>query len=128
MNGFVAVLVQNMGVYGCKLVIHQLKFNISSLSRFMKPGSGMVDGFVLQHHHLYQTSPHFGGNTTSFVDVLAQNTCVCVCGCRPVLYYSTVNFGLLGRFKKTQMRIMDNIPVQPRSFLQSQSSFWRKMY
>ena len=53
--------------------------------------------------------------------------CVCVCGCRPGLYHSTVKIGLLGKFVKPVMGIMDNVPVQPRQFLKSQSSFLRKM-
>ena len=46
----------------------------------------------------YQISPHVGGKLTSFVAVLAQNTCVW--GCRPMLYYSKVNIILLERFMK----------------------------
>ena len=37
----------------------------------------------------YQTSPHFWGKLTSFVDVLDQNSCVW--DCRSVLCYSKVN-------------------------------------
>ena len=63
----------------------------------------------------YETSPHFEGKWTRFVAVLAQNTRVC--GCRPELYYSKVNIGLLGRFMKPGMGIIDNFLVQPHHFL-----------
>ena len=83
-------------------------------------------GFYSNLTIFYQTSPHFEGKWTSFVAVLTQNTYVC--GCRPELYYPKVNIGyLLGRFMKPGMGIMDNLPVQPHYFLQSQSCFWREM-
>ena len=73
----------------------------------------------------YETSPHFEGKWTRFVAVLAQDTCVY--GYRTILYYSKVNLGWLGRFMRPQMGIMDNFPVQPHHFLQSQPSFWWQM-
>ena len=46
-TSFVAVLAQNIYGYGCRLVLYHLNFNISSLSMFMKPGMGIIDGFLL---------------------------------------------------------------------------------
>ena len=43
-------MAQNTCMYGCRLVLPKLKFNISSISRFMKPRMGIIDGFLLQHH------------------------------------------------------------------------------
>ena len=39
----VAVLAQNTCVYGCRLVLCHLTFNISSLYRFTKPRMGTID-------------------------------------------------------------------------------------
>ena len=50
MTSFVAVLVQNTCVYYCRPVLHHLNFNVSLLSRFVKPGIGIIDGFLLQPH------------------------------------------------------------------------------
>ena len=47
---------------------------------------------------------------TSFVTVLAQNTCVC--GYRPVLHYFKLNISVLERFMKSGMEIMDNFLPQ----------------
>ena len=125
LTSFVAILAQNTCVLDCRPVLCYFKVNVSLLERFMKPGTGIIDGCLLQHHSFISNSPIFGGKLTSFVAVLAQNTCVC--GCRPGLYYSKVNIGWLERFMKPGMGIMDNFPVQPHHFLQSQPSFWRKM-
>ena len=116
-------MAQNTCLYAWKLVLHQFKFNVSSLSRFMKPRMRIIDGFLLQPHHFYQNSPHFGGKLTGFVAVLAQN--ICVCGCRSGLYYFKVNIGWLGRFMKPGMGIIYNFSGQPHHFLPSQSPFWR---
>ena len=69
----------------------------------------------------YQTGPHFGGKLTSFVAILAQNTCVC--GFRPVLYYFKVNISLLERFMKPGMGIVDGFLLQPHHFILTQSPF-----
>ena len=53
----------------------------------------------------YQNRSYTWGKLTSFVIVLAQNTRVY--GCRPVLYYIIENIGLLDRFTKHGMGIMD---------------------
>ena len=50
-TSIVAVLVQNTCVYDCRLVLHYLNFTILSLSGFMKPGVGIIDGFLLTAHH-----------------------------------------------------------------------------
>ena len=51
-------MAQNTCVYGCRLVLYQFKFNISSLSRFMKPRMGIIDGFLLQpRNFLSKKSP-----------------------------------------------------------------------
>ena len=47
LTSVVAVLARNTCGYGCRLVIYQFKFNISSISRFMKPGLGIIDRFLL---------------------------------------------------------------------------------
>ena len=43
----------------------------------------------------YQNIPYFGGKSTNFIAVLAQNTFVC--SCRPGLHWSAVNISLLIR-------------------------------
>ena len=50
-TSFVAVVAHNTCVYGCRLVLYQYKFNISTLSRFMKPRIRIIDEFLLQPHH-----------------------------------------------------------------------------
>ena len=115
---------KNMCVRVFRLVLHYLNFTNSSLSRFLKLGRGIIDGFLLEPHYFYWTRPHFGGKLNSFVAVLAQNTCVG--GCRSVTYYSKVYISLLWRFMKAGMGVMDNFILQPCHFLPSQSPFWRK--
>ena len=57
-TSFVAVMAQKTCVYGCRLILYQFKFNISSLLRFMNPEMGIIDEFLLQpHHFLCNKSP-----------------------------------------------------------------------
>ena len=121
----VAVLGQNTCVYCCRLVLYHLNFNISSISTFMQPGRGIMDGYLLQPYHFLPNQSLFLRKVgTSFVSVLAQNIGVWVC--RPVLYYFKVNISLLGRLTKPEMRSMDTFLLQSHHFLSSQSPFWRK--
>ena len=118
-TSFVAILAQNTCLCGCRLILYQFKFNISLLSRFMKPTIGIIDEFLLQPHHFLSNKSPFRRKMNYFVAILAQNTCVC--GYRPVLYYSKVNISLLGGFVKHVMAIMDTFILQPHNFLPSQS-------
>ena len=58
-----------MWLYGCVdvVVLYSSKVNISSLLRFINPGAGIIDGFVLQHTIFYRASPCFGGKVSIFV-------------------------------------------------------------
>ena len=48
----------NVCKYGCRLVLYHLNLNISLVSRFVKPGMGIIDGFLLQpYHFLSSQSP-----------------------------------------------------------------------
>ena len=69
-------------------------------------------------------SPHFWGNLTSFVPVMAKNTCVC--GCRIMLYYSKVNISLFRRFMKPKIGIMDTFLAHLTNFYQANPSFGGK--
>ena len=53
---------------------------MSLLGRSKKPDMGIMDNCLLQPHHLLQANPRFEEKTTSFVAILAKNTCVY--GCR----------------------------------------------
>ena len=123
---FVAVLAQNTCV--CVVVDHY--YTISKSILVYQEGSWSLgwESQIQFHSNLtiyYQTSPYFGGNLTSFVAVLDQNTCVQ--GSRSLLQYSEVIIILLGRFMKPGMGIIDKFQVQPHHFLQSQSPFLRKL-
>ena len=47
----VAVVAQNTSGCDCRLVLYQFKFNISLLSRFMKPRMGIIGGYLLHSHN-----------------------------------------------------------------------------
>ena len=115
LTSFVAILTKNTCVCGCRPVLYYFKVNVSLLERFMKPGMGIIDNFLLQPRHFYQANPNFGGKSTSFVAALAQNTCVH--GCRLVLYHLNFNISLLSRFTKPGMGIIDGFLLQPHHFL-----------
>ena len=38
----------------------------------MKPGCGIIDGFLVQPHNFYQADPHFGARLISYVAILAK--------------------------------------------------------
>ena len=46
---FVAVLTKNTYVHSFRLLLHHSKVNISPLARSMKPGIGIIDGFLVQY-------------------------------------------------------------------------------
>ena len=79
-----------MCVCGCRPVLYYSKITIILLGRFMKPGMGIMDQFVLQPHHFLLSH---GGKPTRFVPVLAQNTYVY--GCRLALYHLILNISSL---------------------------------
>ena len=56
---FVAVLAQNTRVYGCRLVLYHLNFNIGLWERFMKPGKRIKDRFPVQPYHILPSQPIF---------------------------------------------------------------------
>ena len=58
-TSFVAVMAQNTYVYDCRLILYQFEFNISLLSRFMKPRVGIMDEFLLQPHHFLSKKSAF---------------------------------------------------------------------
>ena len=72
----------------------------------------------------YQTSPNFEGKLTSFVPILAKNTCVC--GCKPVIDYSKLNTSLLERFMKPGIETIDTFLLQPHHFLPNKYPSWGK--
>ena len=96
---------------GCRLALYCSKVNISSLKRFMKPGMGIIDTYLLQPYHFLLASPHFEGTLSSCWSVLAKKTCVV--GCRTVLYYFKVNISSLKGFMKTGIGIIDGFLLQP---------------
>ena len=55
----VAVPAQKTCVHGCRLVLYHLNFNNILLSRFMKPGMGIIGGFLLQSHHFLSNQSPF---------------------------------------------------------------------
>ena len=65
-DSFVGILVPNTCVYGCRLVIHQFKFNICSLSRFIKLRMGIIDRFLLQPHPFLSKKSPFRRKIDSF--------------------------------------------------------------
>ena len=125
LTSFVAVLVQSRCVCGYRPRLYYSTVNIGWLGRFMKPGMGIMVNFPVQPHHFCKASPHFGGKWTSFVAVMAQNTCVY--DCRLILYQFKFNISLLSRFMKPMMRIIDEFLLQPHHFLPNKSPFWRKI-
>ena len=52
---------------------------------------------------------------------------MCVCGDRPVLYYSKVNISVLERLLKPVMGIIVGFILQAHHFLSNRSLFWRKI-
>ena len=56
---FVAVMAQNTCVYDCRLILYHFKFNISLLSRLMKPMMRIIDEFLLQPHHFLSNKSPF---------------------------------------------------------------------
>ena len=58
-TSFEAALTRNTWVCGCRLILYQFKFNISSLLRFMKPAMGIIDEFLLQRHHFLCNKSQF---------------------------------------------------------------------
>ena len=126
LTSFVTVLAKNTCLCGDRPALHWSKVSISILERFMKPGMGIIHEFLVQPHYFHiKPGPRFGWKMTSFVAILAKNTYVC--GYRPVLYYFNVNIGLLERFMKPGMGIIDKFLLQPCHFLPSQSQFWREI-
>ena len=63
--------VPKTSLYGCNLALCQFKFNISSMSRFMKPRMEIIDGFLLQPHNFFSKKSPFGKKMDSF--------CGCFC-------------------------------------------------
>ena len=73
----------------------------------------------------YPTNPNFGGEPTSFVAALAQNTCVH--GCRLVLYDLNFNTISILRFTRPQREIIDEFVLQTHHFLPKPSPYLRKI-
>ena len=65
-TSFVAILTQNTWVYGCRLILDQFKYNISLLSRFMKPMMEIIDEFLLQPQHFLSSKSQFWRKMNSF--------------------------------------------------------------
>ena len=80
-----------------------------------------MDNFPVQPIIYYKASSHLGGKWTSFVAVMAQNTCVD--DCRLTLYQFKINIHLLSRFMKPRVGIMDDFLLQPHHFLSNKSPF-----
>ena len=126
MTSFVTVLVQITCLCGYRRVLYYFKVNISVLERFMKSGIGIMDTFPIQPHHFLQSQSSFWISTwTSFVAILAQNTCVY--GCRLVLYQFKFTIISLSRFMKPGMGIIDGFLLYPHHFLSNRSPFWWKI-
>ena len=53
------VLTKDTLVYECRLVVYHSKVNARSYSRFMKPGIGIVDGFLLPPCHFLPSKSPF---------------------------------------------------------------------
>ena len=108
-----------------RLVLCHLMFNTSSLSRFVKSGMGLIDEFLLKLCHFVSNQSPCWRKFDYFCGCAGPKH-MCVCGYRPVMYYSKVNISLLRRFMKAELGVMDNFILQPHHFLPSQSPFWRK--
>ena len=77
-TNFVAVLAQNTCVYGCRLELYHLNFNISLISRSMKPGLIIIDGFLFQSHHFLSNQSKCWRKIDSFCGCSGPKTHVCV--------------------------------------------------
>ena len=82
---FVTVLAQNSYVCGCRPVLYYYKVNVRLLGRFMKPGMGIMNKFLLKLHNFLPSRSPFWREMDTFVAIMAQNTCVY--GCRLILYH-----------------------------------------
>ena len=125
LTSFVAGLAQNTCVYGCRLVLYHLNFNISSWERFTKTGREIIGGFLSKFAIFYKANPRFWGKPTNYVAVLAQNTCVC--GCRLALNH--LNFNISSYVRKVHEDWEGNhrcFSLQIYHLLQSKSTFLRK--
>ena len=121
---FVAGLAQNTCVYGYRLVLYHLNFNISLLSRFVKPMRGIVDEFLLQPHHFLEKTFQYLREIDQF------------CGCSgPKYMYVWLQIYLilfeshhlfLERSTKLGMGITDKYLLQIHHILPSQSTCLRK--
>ena len=125
LTSFVAIPAQNRCVCGYRPGLYYSKVNIGWLGRFMKPGMATMVNFPVQPHHFLQSQPSFWWKWTSFVAVMAQNTCVY--GCRLVLYQFKFNISSLSRFMKPEMGMINKCLLQPHHFLWNKSPFWRKI-
>ena len=105
MTSFVAVLAKNTHVCGCRPVLYYFKVNISLSERFIEPLMVIMDQCVLQPHYFLPRKSPFGGKSTSFVAVMAHNTCVYVR--RLVLHHLNFNISSISRFMKPGMGIID---------------------
>ena len=106
---FVTIPAQNTCVCGHKPALYYSKVSVSVLERFMKPGMGIIDNFLLQTHHLLQSKSTFWGKATNFVAVLAQS--ICVYGFRLILYPLNFKISSWERFMKIGRGIKDSFLV-----------------
>lgn len=93
-----AVLAQNTHGCGCRPGLKYSKDIISVSERFMKPGMGIMDIFILKSHQFQTRQSHIEEKTTSVVAVPVLNTCIYSCGL--VLYDLRFKMSSLLRFMK----------------------------
>ena len=66
-------MAQNTWLYSCRLVLYQSKFNISLIWRFLKPGMGIIDGFLLQPRRFLWNKSPFWRKINSFCGYYGPN-------------------------------------------------------
>ena len=69
--------------------VYYYKVDITQWARFIKPRTGIIDGFLVQPDIFCQANPDFGAKLSNCLAIMAKNTCVY--GCRLVLYHSKFN-------------------------------------
>ena len=120
-----AVLTQKTCVYDCRLILYQFKFNISLLSRFMKPRMGIIDESLLQRHQFLSHKLPILKENELILWLFWPKTHVFVVVDQD--YTIPKSILVVRRFMKPGMAPMVNFPVQPHLILQRQPSFWWEM-
>ena len=107
------------------IVLYHLNFNMCSLSRFVKPGRGIVDEFLLQpHHFLSKPSPYLRKND-QFCDCSGlKHTCMWLQ--TGVLLFQSQYDCIRKAREACGMGIMDTFLPQIHHILQSKSTFLRE--